>query len=143
MLKTTQSGYEGFLHDAYTLLPDTRDRVMASSVTCNWKYTARPDCYDAAFAAVKKALYSAFYGPADVGVYSPSVQYTLYQMAQQVLAAVPQVESVYLNMPNLHFLPCAPVGCSFDNDVYVATSEPHGNIEAVVHRQGRPPHCRL
>jgi hypothetical protein len=40
-----------------------------------------------------------------------------------------QVESMFLNMPNLHFLPCAPVGCKFEDDVYVATSEPHGNIE--------------
>jgi hypothetical protein len=36
---------------------------------------------------------------------------------------------MFLNMPNLHFLPCAPVGCKFEDDVYVATSEPHGNIE--------------
>jgi hypothetical protein len=42
---------------------------------------------------------------------------------------ITQVESVFLNMPNLHFLPCAPVGCKFEDDVYVATSEPHGNIE--------------
>jgi hypothetical protein len=44
------------------------------------------------------------------------------------LAAL-KVESMFLNMPNLHFLPCAPVGCKFEDDVYVATSEPHGNIE--------------
>lgn len=32
-----------------------------------------------------------------------------------------------LQMPNLHFIPCVPVTTkSFDNDVYVATSEPHG-----------------
>ena len=46
--------------------------------------------------------------------------------------------------PNLHFNPCAPVTSTFDNDVYVATSEPHGNIEAVVTRAaGVQPHCRL
>jgi urate oxidase len=54
-----------------------------------------------------------------------------------------QVESVFLNMPNLHFIPCAPVGSTFDNDVYVATSEPHGNIEAVVTRKEAKPHCRF
>lgn len=32
-------------------------------------------------------------------------------------------------MPNLHFIPCVPVTTkSFDNDVYVATSEPHGEL---------------
>jgi urate oxidase len=53
------------------------------------------------------------------------------------------VESVFLNMPNLHFIPCAPVGSTFDNDVFVATSEPHGNIEAVVTRKEAKPHCRF
>ena len=37
--------------------------------------------YDAAYDGVKSALMEGFFGPADKGVYSPSVQYTLYQMA--------------------------------------------------------------
>lgn len=37
VLKTTQSGYEGYLRDQYTLLPETRERIMASSVTASWK----------------------------------------------------------------------------------------------------------
>lgn len=32
-----------------------------------------------------------------------------------------QVESVFFNCPNLHFIPCAPVTSTFDNDVYIAT----------------------
>ena len=36
VLKTTQSGYEGYLHDKYTLLPETKDRIMATSITTNW-----------------------------------------------------------------------------------------------------------
>jgi urate oxidase len=38
VLKTTQSGYEGFLRDKYTLLPDVRDRILATSVTASWKW---------------------------------------------------------------------------------------------------------
>ena len=82
LLKTTQSGYEGFLRDQYTLLPETNDRIMASTVTCTWKYAAAPACYDAAYAAAKQGLLDAFLGPARGGVYSPSVQYTLYDMAK-------------------------------------------------------------
>ena len=37
VLKTTQSGYEGYLRDQYTLLPETRERMMASSITATWK----------------------------------------------------------------------------------------------------------
>lgn len=91
VLKTTQSGYEGFLRDQYTLLPEVRDRIMATTVTCTWKYTALPPCYDAAFAAAKSGLVDAFYGPAKGGIYSPSVQYTLYDMAKRLLDRVPQV----------------------------------------------------
>jgi urate oxidase len=57
-------------------------------------------------------------------------------MASLVLERVPQVESVFLNMPNLHFIPCAPVGSKFEDDVYIATSEPHGEHKAVMqHRR--------
>lgn len=38
VLKTTQSGYEGFLNDRFTRLPETRDRIVASNVTSTWKY---------------------------------------------------------------------------------------------------------
>ena len=41
VLKTTQSGYEGFLHDKYTVLKDTRDRIVATSITSTWRCSAR------------------------------------------------------------------------------------------------------
>lgn len=56
---------------------------------------------------------------------------------------VPEIESVFMNMPNLHFLPCNPMTSSFENDVYIATSEPHGNIEATVTRGSIQPHAKL
>lgn len=143
VLKTTQSGYTGFLRDQYTLLPEVTDRIMATTITCTWRYTSQPSCYDAAYAAAKGAIMDAYYGPPKSGVYSPSVQYTLHQMASTLMDRVPQAESVFLNLPNIHFLPCAPVGSTFKNDVYVATSEPHGNIEATVTRKNARPHCKL
>lgn len=144
VLKTTQSGYEGYLKDEFTLLGETRERMMATSMTATWKYAYLPMDYDATYEAVRTALLDGVFGPPKGGVYSPSVQYTLYQMASMALERAPQVESVFLNMPNLHFIPCVPVGAtSFDDDVYVATSEPHGNIEAVVTRKDAKPHARL
>lgn len=145
VLKTTQSGYEGFLHDKFTLLPDTRERIVASSVTATWSYGPRqPACYERAYDQARAGLISAFYGPPKGGVYSPSVQYTLYQMAKCAIENVPEISSVFLNMPNLHFMPCTPVTSKFEDDVYIATSEPHGNIEAVITRsQVTAPHCRL
>ena len=37
VLKTTQSGYAGFLHDKYTMLPDTSERIVATSITSTWR----------------------------------------------------------------------------------------------------------
>ncbi len=37
VLKTTQSGYVGFLHDKFTTLPDVADRIVATSVAATWK----------------------------------------------------------------------------------------------------------
>jgi urate oxidase len=61
-------------------------------------------------------------------------------MADLAISRVPQLESVFLNMPNLHFVPTSAPSVKFEDDVYVATSEPHGNIEAVVTRKGAAPH---
>jgi urate oxidase len=51
-----------------------------------------------------------------------------------------QADSVFFNTPNLHFIPVNPMTSSFKNDVYWATSEPHGNIECVVTRSNAPAH---
>jgi len=135
VLKTTQSGYEGFLHDQYTLLPDTRERLVATSITCQWRYYSIANSFDEVYDNVKEALWNKFFGHPKKGEYSPSVQYTLYQMGKAVIDNVPSVDWVMLNMPNLHFNPCNPVTSKFNHDVYVATSEPHGTIEAVVRRK--------
>ena len=42
--------------------------------------------YDQAYADVKDAFGKAFWGPPKAGVYSPSVQYTLFEMAKLALA---------------------------------------------------------
>jgi urate oxidase len=143
VLKTTQSGYEGFLHDKFTVLPDTKERMVATSITSTWKYSGYVSDYDAAYEGVKAGIVEAFYGPPHKGVFSPSVQFTLMEMGKAVLAKVSSVESIFFNLPNIHFLPCTPVTSKFENDVYIATSEPHGNIEAVVTRKDAQPHSKL
>lgn len=62
MLKTTQSGYEGFLHDKYTLLPDTKERMVATSITSTWKCAfctcavcTQQDCPNTCFSGVADA----------------------------------------------------------------------------------------
>jgi urate oxidase len=95
--------------------------------------------YNAVYDSVRDALLGAFYGPPDRGHFSPGVQYSLFQMGRAALAAVPEIEQITLELPNLHFLPCnIPVysknGLKFEDDVYIPTDEPHGIISATVTR---------
>ena len=47
-LKTTQSGFEGFLKDQFTTLPEVKDRCFATQVYCKWRYH---QCKDVDFEA--------------------------------------------------------------------------------------------
>lgn len=85
ILKTTQSGFSDFHRDRFASLEDTSDRLLGTSLTAQWEY--RPGQGDKEVfdflgvrKAVQKALVSTFAGPADKGVFSPSVQQTLYLM---------------------------------------------------------------
>ncbi|XP_028556683.1 uricase-like [Dendrobium catenatum] len=95
---------------------------------------------------VKKVIVDTFFGPPTSGVYSPSVQNTLYLMAVAVLNRFPDIASIQLRMPNIHFLPVNlsskdnPNLVKFADDVYLPTDEPHGTIEATL---SRPPLSKL
>lgn len=142
LLKTTQSGYEGFLRDKHTGLQNTRDRILATALDAEWSYErplgdARAVDFDETYARVTDALTELFYGPPRGGVYSPSVQYTLYQMGAAAVERAKEVRQITLTAPNLHFIPARVPGSEdFDDDVYVATSEPHGRISATVSSGG-------
>lgn len=50
VLKTTQSGFEGFLRDRFTTLQDARDRCFCTSVYARWRYNRIQDVnFDAAW----------------------------------------------------------------------------------------------
>ncbi|XP_061358789.1 uricase-2 isozyme 1 [Gastrolobium bilobum] len=147
LLKTTMSGFEGFIRDKYTALPETRERMLATEVTALWRYSyeslssipQKPLYFTDKYLGVKRVMVDTFFGPPKEGVYSPSVQNTLYLMAKATLNRFPDIASIQLKMPNIHFL---PVNISskdsqivkFDDDVYLPTDEPHGSIEASLSR---------
>uniref|UniRef100_A0A7S2NPF3 Uricase n=1 Tax=Cyanoptyche gloeocystis TaxID=77922 RepID=A0A7S2NPF3_9EUKA len=137
LLKTTMSGFEDYIRDPYTTLKETKDRILGTNMKAVWKYQ-NPEAieYASVFPAIRDALIEAFAGPAHSGVYSPSVQFTLYQMASRVLQRVPQVAEVSLRMPNLHcnLVSLAPFGMDNPNEVFVPIDEPHGTIQATLTR---------
>jgi urate oxidase len=67
---------------------------------------------------------------------SPSVQFTLHQMGEAVLERQPNVERIALALPNRHHLPfdVSRFGLENRNEVFHATTEPYGLIEATIER---------
>ncbi|XP_038063530.1 uricase-like [Patiria miniata] len=137
ILKTTQSGFVGFVRDKFTSLPETTDRVFCTAVAGKWLYSkvAGMD-FDKTWEICKNCILDIFAGPPETGVYSPCVQQTLYQAAQQMMAKVPQVEQVELEMPNIHyfFADLKKIGMENSGEILMPTSEPHGYIRAAVRR---------
>jgi urate oxidase len=131
IIKTAQSGFEGYMRDRYTTLKETRDRLLATSMTARWRYSGKGIAYGASWEAVRKVLLEAF-AEHD----SRSVQHTLYAMAESVIDNVPDVEEISLSLPNRHHLlvDLRPFGLENDNEIFVATEEPYGLIEATVRR---------
>jgi urate oxidase len=130
LLKTTDSAFAGFHRDEFTTLPDTDDRVLATSVTASWTY--RPGAIDFAVRdGIRTALLDTF-----AAHDSRSVQHTLFAMGQAALAASADLSEITLTMPNRHHLlvNLEPFGLDNPNVVFVATDRPFGLIEATVRR---------
>ena len=133
VLKTTDSAFSGFPRDEFTTLPETEDRILATSITATWRYLSDAADFGARH-TIRTALVDAFARHA-----SKSVQHTLYAMAEAALAACAEVAEITLTMPNRHHLlvDLKPFGLDNPNEVFVPTEEPHGLIEATVQRSVR------
>jgi urate oxidase len=131
ILKTTDSEFTGYLKDKLTTLPESTDRIFGTRATISWEYSARPLDYAATRAATLDILLRVF-----AGHHSLSVQHTLYDMGEAVLAAIPEIARIKLTMPNLHCLlvDLSRFGQDNPNQIFVPIDEPHGYIEAVIER---------
>jgi urate oxidase len=131
LLRTTGSGFEGFLRERFTTLPETADRILATAVSARWSYAEGGIDYGAAWRAARDAILATF-----ADHYSPSVQFTLRKMGEAVLRAVDAIERVHLSLPNRHHLlyDLARFGIENDNQVFHASAEPYGLIEGTVER---------
>ncbi len=132
LLKTTASGFEGFLRDRYTTLQETDDRIFATEVSARWGY-ATPPAWNRGWEAARGAMLSAF-----AREYSASVQQTLFAMGQAALDACAEIAEIHLVLPNQHHLvvDLSRFGLRNEHEIFVATREPYGRIEGVVTREG-------
>ena len=134
VLKTTGSGFTGYLKDEYTTLAETEDRIFATSISARFRYGQPTDDgadFDGTWAAVRQALIETF-----AEQHSVSVQQTLYDMGKRILAEHDALAEIQLTMPNIHHLPLdlSHFGVAENRDVFLPISEPHGLIEATVRR---------
>jgi len=131
IMKTGHSAFSAFKRDTFTTLPETRDRLLATSMTATWHYATSSTAFEPAWHAVRRTLLETF-----ARHESESVQHTLYAMGEAVLDALADVTDIHIVMPNRHHLPVdlRPFGGENRNEIFVATTEPFGVIEAAIRR---------
>lgn len=129
--KTTESGFENFHRDEFRTLPDTNDRIFATSVTADWECRGIPESFSEMRETILAAMLHRF-----IDHYSHSVQQTLMLMGQAAIEACPEIDSIRLVMPNKHHIlfNLEPFGRENHNDVFAVTDQPFGYITATIDR---------
>ena len=131
VLKTTGSGFAQFHRDQFTSLPETNDRIFATTIEARWPCAELAADWTAARQAIRAAILRVF-----AANFSPSVQATLFEMAEASFAVCPLIDEITITMPNQHHLPfnMTPFGKTNANITFVPTDEPHGLISGTVRR---------
>jgi len=131
VLKTTKSGFVGYIKDDLTTLPETTDRLFGTVVKAEWTYAREAMDFNAVRGKIRETLLKTF-AEHD----SLSVQQTLYQMGADIIAATPEIDEIVFTLPNKHCLlvDLKRFGQENKNEIFVPTDEPHGTIMAQVKR---------
>ncbi len=133
VLKTTNSGWEGFLRERYTTLPETDDRILSTVINADWTYYDGTDVdFGVVWRGVREQILVTL-----TDHYSPSVQNTLYRMGKAVLERFSEIEKIHLSLPNRHHIPydLQRFGLENEGEVFHADPEPYGLIEGTVERR--------
>ena len=135
ILKSTGSEFHGYIKDRFTTLPETRDRIMATSLSARWRYSDNRSDWGSSFAEVRRLLIETF-----ASKHSLSLQQTLYAMGEAVLEARSEVAELRIAMPNKHhfMVDLSPFGMANDNEVFYASDRPYGLIEGTITRDDAP-----
>ena len=134
VLKSTGSEFKGFLRDEYTTLAETDDRILATALEANWRYSRFDDIdWNATYHAVRARLLATF-----ATTYSRALQETLYLMGKAVLEAHDEIDLISFKAPNKHhfLVDLEPFGLDNPGEVFIAADRPYGLIEATVTRDG-------
>jgi urate oxidase len=132
LLKTADSGFEGYIKDSLTTLKETSDRLFGTAVAAQWRYTSTEHNFENLRKQIREDLLRTF-----ANHKSKSVQQTLYAMAENALEGVAEIDEIKITMPNRHCLlvDLSRFGQDNPNEIFVPTDEPHGYIEARIRRR--------
>ncbi|UFH52426.1 factor-independent urate hydroxylase [Spirosoma sp. KNUC1025] len=132
ILKTTDSGFEGYIKDQYTTLKETADRILATQCEASWTYSSDNLDFTRLFTRIRETLLKTF-----AHHKSLSVQQTLLAMGEAVLTENPEVDEITLKLPNKHHIlfNLEPFGMDNKNEIFIATDEPYGYITGTVARE--------
>jgi urate oxidase len=135
VMKSGGSEFHGYIKDRFTTLPETTDRILATSVLARWRYAGADVDWKTSFEAIRRLLLDTF-----AGKHSLSLQQTLYAMGEAVLKARPEVAEIRMTMPNRHHfvVDLSPFGMANDNEVFYASDRPYGLIEGALARDDAP-----
>ncbi|MFD1813197.1 factor-independent urate hydroxylase [Rhodococcus gannanensis] len=135
LLKSTGSAFSGFLVDEYTTLTPTEDRILATTLIAEWRYTTTDVDWEATYLGVRALFVERF-----AEVHSLALQQTLFEMGKAALEAYPMIAEVRLAAPNKHHFDydLSPFGLDNPNEVFHADDRPYGLIQATVQRSDAP-----
>ena len=138
LLKSTGSEFKGFLVDEFTTLAEADDRILATSLTAEWRHDpddAGDTDWNASYGLVRDVLLSTF-----ATTYSRALQETLYLMGSAVVDTMPGIAEVRFAAPNKHHFLVDFSGFDVDGlenngEVFIAADRPYGLIECTVLRE--------
>ena len=135
VLKSTESGFVGYPKDKYTTLAETTDRILATDIATRWRYNTTDVDFNASYDDIRSIILENF-----TAEYSAALQQTLYQMAEAVINAHPEVDEIKFSCPNKHHFVVDLSFCGLENpnEVFYAADRPYGLIEATIARAGAP-----
>jgi urate oxidase len=139
LLNSTDSEFKGFLKDEFTTLPETDDRILATSLVAKWRHVSTDVDWNESYDEVRDCLLSTF-----ATAYSRALQETLHVMGTAVLNTQPGIAEIKFSAPNKHhflvdFSGFDVDGLTNDGEVFIAADRPYGLIEAQVIRDDAPP----
>jgi urate oxidase len=132
VVKTTGSGFEGYVHDPFTTLKETSDRILSTAVKATWLYSDNEIPFAVYWHGVRQAILDTF-----VEHESRSMQYTLHAMGDAVLERYGDIAEIHLWLPNkdCRLVDLGLFGLENNNEVFAPAEEPFEIIEARLRRE--------